>query len=142
VELGGLSTVAPQGTGRLHHVELWVEDLEQSGRTLGWMFEQLGYVPGDDWPTGRSWRGAGEYLVLEAGPDVEPGTHARKRPGLNHLAFHAGAREDVERLARAAQQRGWRLMFADRHPFAGGPEHFAAYLEDAAGFEIELVAGE
>jgi len=140
VERGGLSAMAPTGTGRLHHVELWVQDLEASTVTLGWMFEQLGYTPADAWPTGRSWHGAGEYLVLEAGPDVEPGTHRRKRPGLNHLAFRAGDREEVERLALLAQTHGWLLMFADEHPFAGGPEHYAAYLEDAAGFEVELVA--
>jgi hypothetical protein len=32
------------------------------------------------------------------------------------------------------------MMFADRYPHAGGSEHYAAYLEDAAGFEVELVA--
>jgi hypothetical protein len=26
-------------------------------------------------------------------------------------------------------------------PFAGGPEHWAAYLEDEDGYEVELVAG-
>jgi hypothetical protein len=31
-------------------------------------------------------------------------------------------------------------MFADRHPYAGGPEHYAAYLESGEGFEVELVA--
>ncbi len=31
-------------------------------------------------------------------------------------------------------------MFQDRHPFAGGPDHYAAYLEDDDGYEVELVA--
>jgi hypothetical protein len=35
---------------------------------------------------------------------------------------------------------GWRLMFADRHPYAGGEQHYAAYLEDPDGYEVELVA--
>jgi hypothetical protein len=35
---------------------------------------------------------------------------------------------------------GWRLMFADRHPYAGGEQHYAAYLEDSDGYEVELVA--
>lgn len=30
-------------------------------------------------------------------------------------------------------------MFADRHPHAGGTEHIAGYLENADGFEVELV---
>ncbi|MEV4066827.1 hypothetical protein [Nonomuraea dietziae] len=34
-----------------------------------------------------------------------------------------------------------RLMFADRHPHAGGPAHYAAYLENEQGFEVELVGG-
>jgi hypothetical protein len=35
---------------------------------------------------------------------------------------------------------GWRLLFADRHPYAGGEQHYAAYLEDRDGYEVELVA--
>jgi hypothetical protein len=31
-------------------------------------------------------------------------------------------------------------MFADRHPYAGGPATYAAYLENEDGFEVELVA--
>jgi hypothetical protein len=31
-------------------------------------------------------------------------------------------------------------MFADRYPWAGGPGHYAAYLENTDGFEVELVA--
>jgi hypothetical protein len=31
-------------------------------------------------------------------------------------------------------------MFADAHPHAGGPNHYAAYLENPDGFEVELVA--
>ena len=31
-------------------------------------------------------------------------------------------------------------MFRDRHPYAGGPDHYAAYLENSDGFEVELVA--
>jgi hypothetical protein len=32
------------------------------------------------------------------------------------------------------------LLLADRHPRAGGPAHYAAYLENGGGFEVELVA--
>ncbi|GAA1358366.1 hypothetical protein GCM10009596_11360 [Arthrobacter rhombi] len=134
----------PDGTGeprgRLHHVELWVADHERAQATLGWLFGQLGYVRADTWPSGSSWQGAGEYLVLESGPDVMAAAHERTRPGLNHLAFHAGSASDVEALTRTALEHGFSLMFADRHPHAGGPDHYAAYLQDADGFEVELVA--
>ncbi|MDO5752641.1 MAG: glyoxalase, partial [Arthrobacter sp.] len=43
-------------------------------------------------------------------------------------------------IAEEALDHGWMLMFTDRHPLAGGPSHHAAYLENADGFEVELVA--
>jgi catechol 2,3-dioxygenase-like lactoylglutathione lyase family enzyme len=92
------------------------------------------------WRDGASWRLGDTYVVLEAGPDVVRGGHERRAPGLNHLAFHAGTPAELDALVADAGAHGWRLLFADRHPFAGGPGHYAAYLEDGAGFEVELVA--
>jgi len=48
----------------------------------------------------------------------------------------------VDELVSAAPAHGWRLLFADRHPHAGGPGHYAAYLENDDGYEAELVATE
>ncbi len=31
-------------------------------------------------------------------------------------------------------------MFPDRHPHAGGPDHYAAYLSNTDAYEAELVA--
>lgn len=126
--------------GRLHHLEIRVSDLERATATLGWMFESLGFVRDQEWPGGASWHGAGEYLVLESGPDVMGTVHERRGPGVNHLVFRAGSPEEVEALTRASVERGFTLMFAELHPHAGGPEHYAAYLHNADGFEIELVA--
>lgn len=139
MELGDGSRF-PAPAGRLHHLEIWVPDLERATRTLGWLFESLGYVCAEQWPGGASWRGAGEYLVLEAGPDVLGAEHERRRPGLNHLAFRAGTRENVQALTRASLEVGFTLMFAQRHPHAGGPGHHAAYLHNDDGFDVELVA--
>ncbi|WP_341482006.1 reverse transcriptase-like protein [Arthrobacter zhangbolii] len=132
---------APSPTGRLHHTEIWVNDFPAAEKSLGWLLERLGYVRRDTWSTGASWQGAEGYIVLESGSDVEPGPYSRRRAGLNHLAFSAGSEADVELLARRAASHGWTLLFADRHPHAGGAEHYAAYLENEEGFEVELVAG-
>ena len=80
--------------------------------------------------------------MVERSPDLAGPVHERCRPGLNHLAFHAGRRADLDALVTAAPGHGWRLLFADRHPWAGGPEHCAGYLENSDGFEVELVASE
>lgn len=130
----------PVPTGTLHHVEIWVQDLAAARGSLGWLFERLGFVPKDTWHNGSSWAGKGTYLVLESGPDVLAGPHERRRQGVNHLAFNGGTRAEVDLLARRAASHGWRLLFADRHPYAGGADHYAAYLENSEGFEVEIVA--
>lgn len=66
--------------------------------------------------------------------------HDRKRPSLNHLAFHAGERAHVDALVAAAPEHGWTLLFPDKHPHAGGPQSYAAYLANTDGYEAELVA--
>lgn len=137
----GQEPAAPaKATGRLHHTEIWVRDFPQAEASLGWLLERLGFVRRDSWATGASWQGSSGYIVIEAGSDVLPADHERRRPGLNHLAFGAGSPADVDLLARRAASHGWKLLFSDTHPHAGGPDHYAAYLENAAGFEVELVA--
>jgi catechol 2,3-dioxygenase-like lactoylglutathione lyase family enzyme len=127
--------------GSLHHLELWVESLPAAEASWGWLLRELGYVEESRWNHGVSFALGATYVVLEAGPDVARAGHDRRRPGLNHVAFHAGTPGEVDALVAAAPAHGWRLLFAEEHPYAGGPQHYAAYLEDAAGFEVELVAG-
>ena len=135
------------GTGRealtiggLHHVEVWVPDLAAASRSWGWLLGELGWTLHQDWPAGRSWRLGATYIVLEESPALTGRTHDRRAPGLNHLAFHAGPPAAVERLVTTAGEYGWTLLFPDRHPYAGGPDSYAAYLSDGQGYEVELVA--
>ncbi|GAA2612528.1 hypothetical protein Adu01nite_04670 [Paractinoplanes durhamensis] len=130
------------GPGRgelmLHHVELWVPDLEGSSGPWGWLLTELGWTIFQDWPGGRSWKHGEVYLVLEQSPALSGDVHDRLAPGLNHVAFAVGSQDEVDRLTREAPEHGWSLLFADRHPHAGGPESYAAYFEDNWGYEVEL----
>ena len=69
------------------------------------------------------------YVVVERSPAQGGHRHERRAPGLDHLAFRAGSPAELDALVAGAPEHGWRLMFADRHPFAGG-------------YEVELVAGQ
>jgi catechol 2,3-dioxygenase-like lactoylglutathione lyase family enzyme len=126
--------------GGLHHVEFWVPDLARARAQWGWLLGQLGYEPFQDWEDGYSWRLGGTYVVVEHSPELTASRHDRLRPGLNHLAFHAGPRDAVDALAAAGPDHGWTLLFPDRHPYAGGQDHYAAYLANTDAFEVELVA--
>jgi catechol 2,3-dioxygenase-like lactoylglutathione lyase family enzyme len=126
--------------GTLHHLELWVADLGEAEASWGWLLGRLGYELSDRWTNGQSWQRDQTYVVLDAGPDRVDAPHDRLRPGLNHVAFFAGSPSDVDDMVEEAPAHGWTLLFADRHPHAGGPAQYAAYLENTAGFEVELVA--
>ncbi|MFE9117285.1 GNAT family N-acetyltransferase [Streptomyces sp. NPDC007172] len=123
----------------LHHVELWVPELGEAEDSWGWLLESLGYRLYQNWREGRSWLLGQTYVVVEQSPALTASSHERTRPGLNHLAFHVDDRDSLDALVEEAPAHGWSLLFPDRHPFAGGPAHCAAYLENTAGFEVELV---
>ncbi|MFC8511146.1 VOC family protein [Streptomyces sp. NPDC057411] len=129
----------PVATGTLHHVELWVPDIGRAAASFGPLLEALGYSSFQSWERGRSWRLGATYVVVEESPALSARAHDRLRPGLNHLAFHVATRAEFDRLVDGAVRGGWRLLFPDRHPHAGGERTCAGYLENEDGFEVELV---
>jgi catechol 2,3-dioxygenase-like lactoylglutathione lyase family enzyme len=132
----------PNMTGVIHHIELWVPDLDRAIISWGWLLGALGYRLYQDWPGGRSWGAGNSYIVVEQSPARTASRHDRLRPGLNHLAFFAASRAHVDELVAEALLHGWKLLFSDKHPYAGGDQHYAAYIENADGYEVELVAAE
>lgn len=117
-------------------------DLARAVASWGWLLGELGYEQFQDWPAGRSWRLDATYIVVERSGALTATEHDRCRPGLNHLAFHVATRERVDELTVSSADHGWELLFPDRHPHAGGAGHYAAYLANSDGFEVELVAPE
>ena len=124
----------------LHHIELWVPDLAAAWHSWGWLLTELGWTVSDPGETTFEAQHGDVYLFVEQSPALSGGTHDRLAPGVNHLAFHAGPREQVDKLTAEAPEHGWTLLFPDRHPHAGGPDHYAAYLTNTDAYEVELVA--
>ncbi|HXH35983.1 MAG TPA: VOC family protein [Plantibacter sp.] len=130
------SSVAPG----VHHVEVWLADVEAERASWAWLLPLVGFALSSEWSGGESW-GAGDiYLTLTASPNLSAVTHDRRRPGVNHLAFRGGSREEVDAIMSAAPENGWRPLYQERYPHAGGEEHYAGWLENAAGFKVEVVA--
>ncbi len=125
----------------VHHVEIWVPDLPRALTSWGWVLARLGWKDGDSWPGGYTWIAPdGSYLVAEQSPAMSATEHDRLRPGMNHLALNAASRAELDAIVAEADAHGWTLMFADRHPYAGGPQHYAAFLHNTDGYELEIVA--
>lgn len=125
----------------LHHLTLWVPDLERAAPSWRWLLcEQLGYAvderSGDQLLLFR--HEVGFTLVLEQSLDMVPGMlHSRLRPGLNHVAFTLPSSAVLADILDGAGEYGWSPLPVDPHPIAGRSE--VAYLEDRDGFEVELV---
>lgn len=125
-----------------HHVELWVVDLDRARSEWSWLLDRLGFALDAAWDDGGSWRADDSYLTVCVPPGLRGERHDRRLPGLNHLAFHGGSRSDVDRLMAEAPEHGWNALYDDRYPHAGGPDHYAGWLENSEGFKAEVVATE
>jgi catechol 2,3-dioxygenase-like lactoylglutathione lyase family enzyme len=125
----------------LHHIELYVSDLQRSKEFWGWLLESLGYKPFREWDSGFSWACDSFYIVLVQVADSFSRPHYhRKRVGLNHIAFNARSRKHVDDIVQMLLERGSKLLYADKHPYAGGEHHYALYCEDPDRIKIEIVA--
>lgn len=125
-----------------HHVEVWITDLVEARSEWGWLLRELGFARESEWPGGESWVAGGAYLTLTTSPNLTGAAHDRRAPGVNHLAFKAGAADRVDSIMATAHEHGWRALYQDRYPHAGGPDHYAGWLENSAGFKAEVVADE
>ncbi|WP_223626015.1 VOC family protein [Microbacterium sp. EST19A] len=124
----------------IHHVEIWIADLDAVAGSWDWLFTSLGMESTGSWSDGRTWDAGGAYVTLTLSPNLSAAEHDRRRPGMNHLALWGGPRAEVDAVMSAAPTHGWRPLYQDRYPHAGGPDHYAGWLENAEGFKIELVA--
>jgi catechol 2,3-dioxygenase-like lactoylglutathione lyase family enzyme len=123
----------------LHHITLWVPDLERADESWTWLLSELGYARDDSLDPVLLFRHPmGFAVALEQSADMVPGMlHSRLRPGMNHLAFVVPSQDALQQVFDGAAAHGWTRLFADPHPLASGAR--GAYLEDRDGFEVELV---
>jgi catechol 2,3-dioxygenase-like lactoylglutathione lyase family enzyme len=129
--------------GKLHHVEIYVSDLKSSSEFWGWFLSKLGYKKYQEWDHGVSFILDETYIVLvqtEKKYTDEP--YHRCRTGLNHLAFHAASREFVDKMTTELKSKGIKILYEDKHPYAGGEDYYALFFEDPDRIKVELVAPE
>ncbi|RPH94483.1 hypothetical protein EHM69_07210 [candidate division KSB1 bacterium] len=129
--------------GALHHVEIYVHDLRSARDFWGWLLPKLGYKLYSEWGRGFDYIFGETYLVFVQTEERfnQPPFH-RCHAGLNHLAFHGGTRAEVDALTDELRARGAKILYKDRHPYAGGPDHYAVFFEDPMRMKVEVVASD
>ncbi len=136
--MSGETTMTIPGT--LHHIEIYVRSLPVSQRFWQPFLTQLGYAEFQKWETGISYILQDTYLVfVQAESDYLDAGYHRKRVGLNHLAFHAASRDQVDVLTEWVITSGFTLLYPDRHPYAGGQDYYALFCEDPDRIKVEVV---
>jgi catechol 2,3-dioxygenase-like lactoylglutathione lyase family enzyme len=129
------------GDNMLHHVEIYVSNLNRSIEFWGWLLTELGYKQYQMWDSGISWKYQETYLVfVQAEERFLDVPYHRRRVGLNHLAFHARSKEHVAEMTSALTKKGIQILYQNKHPYAGGNDYFAVYFEDPDRIKVELVA--
>lgn len=126
----------------LHHIELYVSDLERALAFWTPFMEKLGYEP-ERWSGGMNFFAEEKepYLcLLEAEKDHKAAGFHRKRVGLNHLAFKARSRAHVEEIRDWVREAGHTQLYDDRYPFATAPDYYALFCEDPDRIKLEVVA--
>lgn len=126
----------------LHHVELYVSDLECSVAFWTPFMNLLGYEP-ERWSGGMNYFGREHdpyVCILQAPKEHIAAGYHRKRVGLNHLAFKGESRERVDRIRMWLKSSGHTLLYDDKYPYATAPDYYAVYCEDPDRIKLEVVA--
>jgi catechol 2,3-dioxygenase-like lactoylglutathione lyase family enzyme len=127
--------------GLLHHIEIYVSDLEKSTSFWSWFLAELGYELFQEWEMGKSYKLDETYLVFVQVEDKHLDVpYHRCKAGLNHLAFHAESREQVDEMTAKLRDKKINILYEDRHPYAGGAGYYAVYFEDPDRMKVEFVA--
>lgn len=125
----------------LHHVEIYVRDLKKTRDFYDFLLPKLGYSIFQEWEQGFSYKGKEHYLVfVQVEETYSNASYHRKQVGLNHLAFYGGSPQEVDSLREELLKRGATLLYDASYPFAGGPNHYALFLEDPDRVKIEIVS--
>lgn len=128
--------------GTIHHVEIYVSDLERTVAFWQWLLtEKFSYKIFQKWNSGISFILGDSYIVfVQTESKYLDKSYNRKNTGLNHLAFHCSSREFVDTLTKELKEKKINILYEDRHPFAGGEDYYAVFFEDPDRIKVEVVA--
>ena len=132
--------------GNISHIALTVSDLERSTEFYNKVFEFIGFkrveVPEATQQVMktrlRAWVGPGYSTSIRPSKgEFAHRLHDRNSSGLNHMAFTAEDRSDVDKMYELLKQMGATVLDAPaEYPYS--PGYFAVYFTDLDGLKFEF----
>jgi glyoxylase I family protein len=133
--------------GSMNHLALTASDLGRSAKFYDSVLGFLGYARVEvPQPTQQlmktrllAWAGPhGSVTLRPAKGEAASRPHDRNAPGLNHVAFNADGRGDVDRMHEFLKSIGAQILDAPaEYPYA--PGYYAVYFTDPDGIKFEFV---
>lgn len=130
--------------GFISHLDLNVADQVASVAFYGLVLGHLGFSR-HDLDDGRCWwsldypNGAGFGIEIRPPAETPPRSrHERYSPGIDHLAFHAQSRQDVERLYVRLLESGYPVVDPPAD-YEYSPGYYAVAFDDPSGIRLEVV---
>jgi glyoxylase I family protein len=132
--------------GGINHLALTVSDLARSTAFYDKVLGFLGYtrveVPESTQTLMKTrllaWASPnGAVTMRPAKGESAQKIHDRNAPGMNHLAFEAESRDDVERMAALLKEMGAQVLDPPaEYPYF--PGYYAVYFTDPDGIKLEF----
>ncbi|MCK9558208.1 MAG: hypothetical protein M0R50_09240 [Candidatus Cloacimonetes bacterium] len=125
----------------MHHVEIYVDDLDATKEFWGCFWGHLGYVKYQEWDAGVSYQKGDTYIVfVQTEEKYRTPQYYHCHSGLNHLAFHAASKEMGDTITEELRARNITILYEDLHPFVAGEYSYAVFFEYPMRMKVELCA--
>lgn len=127
----------------LHHVEIYVSNLENTRAFYEKFLPLLGYKVYQEWEEGVSYIQDKCYLVfVQTREKYLQNSYNRCNVGLNHLAFACESKDEILRIREILLANRVKLLYDEAFPYAGGKNYYALYFEDPDKIKLELTLWE
>jgi catechol 2,3-dioxygenase-like lactoylglutathione lyase family enzyme len=129
--------------GGVHHIDLTVKDAHASRAFYESVLGFMGYRLSTSYAIGYDFDHVGaDFCSIgirsESGPNAGR-AHDRYTPGLHHLAWTAGSREDVDAMHRHLLGIGASVLDAPAEYPQYGAGYYAVFFVDPDGLKLEYV---
>ena len=126
--------------GGVDHIEVNVSDLAKSKGFYESVLKWMGYERILEGNNFVAWGNGEVKIFLAMWKNYKAGFH-RRRVGLNHIAFRAESRLDVDKFYREFLiQRKIRILYGGPKPYPEySPTYYAVYFEDPDRIKLEYV---
>ncbi|KFH68506.1 hypothetical protein MVEG_05320 [Podila verticillata NRRL 6337] len=131
-------------TGSINHIVLSCSDMTKSRKFYDFlMIDLMGYSLFMDQPYSVIYsKKTGEAFCISPGNKTTP--HHKTNPGLHHLAFNTGTREEIDAFHSnivsfyASHADHGHILDAPALYPQYGPDHYAVFFTDPDGIKLEL----